>query len=265
MKDVILKVLSSPPTIIITIVCIVIIILIILKIKESVLKKEINSQQSSKTIYLNELTKIEKSSNTPQKKLDLLNTLSKKIFEEKYGLEQKLTYNDLTEKLRKKEQEHLSIFSKQMSHYYYSGERLNNKKINNLIEDLIKIITTINYDFDKVDKKKRRLDFKIIKKNPEDNLTKYEYLNTIQKNPRTYTDLKKSFELINKSALDLNELIRELYTKRDKKTKQKIKRIVSNYKKQISEIAQKTESPFERCILQQRLLKEHFKEIELLK
>ncbi|MFH1238245.1 MAG: hypothetical protein V1491_02295 [archaeon] len=262
MKDIILGILSSPLQIMIILVFIVLIILIILKIKESILKKEISSQKSSKTLYLKELNRIKRYSKTPKEKLDLLNILSKKIFREKYGLDEKLTYTDLSKKLRKKEQKRLSAFSEQMSIYYYSGEKLNDKKINNLIEDLIKIIMTINYNLEKVDKKKLELKPKIIKKN---NLTEYDYLNTIQKNPRTYTDLKKSFELINKQIQDLNNLIKESYYNTDRKTKQKMKNIVNDYKTRLLEIAQKTDSPFERCILQQKILEEHFKKIELLK
>ncbi len=265
MKEVILGVLSLPAQIMIIFVCIILIILVILKIKKSTLKKEINSQKSSREEYIEELTKTKKSGKSPEEKVDLLNDISKRIFEEKYGLNQKSTYNDLTKKLRERGQEQLSIFSKQMSLCYYSGEKLNKEKINKLIEDLIKIIMTTDHDIEKVDKKKSKFDLKRIKKNSDNNLTKYGYLNTIQKNPGIYTDLKKSFELTNRRILDLNKLIRELYTKGDKKTKQKIKRAVNNYKKQTSNIAQKTESPFKRCILQQNILKEHFKEIELLK
>ena len=224
-----------------------------------------NSQTSSKNRYIEELIKIKKSHKISKEKINLLNNISKKIFEEKYGLDQKLTYDDLTEKLRKKEQEKLSIFSKQMSLYYYSGKELNNNRINELIGYLIKIITTMDYDSEEIDKKNSKLGLKRIKKESNNNLTNPEYLNALQKNPKTYTNLKKSFESINEKMLKLNKLIKERYTQGDKRIKREIEETINNYKEQISKISQKTENPFERCILQQKILEESYKKIELLR
>lgn len=265
MKEVILGVLSLPSGIMITSVSILIIVLMILKVKKSTLKKELKSQKSSKDEYINELIKIEKSSKTPKEKLNLLNNLSKRIFKEKYGFDQKLAYAELTEKLRKNGQEKLSIFSKQMSILYYTKRELSNYEINELINYLIRIITTTNHDSERINNKNLNLGLKQIKKGLDKGFKKSEYLNALQKNPGTYTDLKKSFELINKKTLDLNKLIKELYTRADKKTKREIKKITDDYKKQISKITRKTENPFKMYILQQKLLEEYFKKIELLK
>ena len=65
--------------------------------------------------------------------------------------------------------------------------------------------------------------------------------------------------------LKLNKLIKERYTQGDKRIKREIEETINNYKEQISKISQKTENPFERCILQQKILEESYKKIELLR
>ena len=263
MKEVILGVLSSPIQIMIISVGIILILLEILKVKKSTLKKELKSQKSSRDLYIKELVKIEKSDKTPKEKLDLLNDISKKIFKEKYDLDEKLTYSDLAKTFLEKEQEQLSTFSNQMSTFYYSGKKLDNDKIDELTEYLMKIIVA-HHDTENIKKKHSKLDFKRIKKEPDYGLTNSAYLEILQKNPRTYTDLKKSLESINDETMDLNKLIKKLYTNSDKKNKQKIEKVIKNYKKQASNITKKTKNPFKRCMLQHKLLEEYFKKIELL-
>lgn len=264
MKDVILEVLSSPAQITIISVLIVLIILIILKFKKSILEKEFKSQRFSRDAYIKELVKIEKSIETPKEKLDSLRDISKKIFEEKYGLDPKLTYNKLKEKLKKKGEKELSIFSKQMSLFYYSGRELTNGQVDKLIEYLIRIIIKINRYSEKKYEEKSGLDFRRLKKEPSEELTDTEYLEALEKNPKTYTELKQSLKLINEDTKRFNKLIDELYTRGDKKIKEKIKGIINSYKKQVSMVSQKTTNPFKRSILQQKLLDEHFKKMELL-
>ena len=264
MKDVILGVLSSPAQIMIIFVLIILIVLVILKIKRSKLEKEFRSQRFSSDAYIKGLIKIEKSLKVPREKLDSLNEISKTIFEEKYGLDPKLTYNELTEKFRKRGEKQLSIFSKQMSLFYYSGKELTNNQIDELIEYLMKIILKINRDSKIRYEEKLKIDFKKLKRESSKGLTDSEYLSALEKNPKTYTELKQSLKLINEDTKRFNRLIEELYTRGDKKTKQRIEEVINSYKKQVSIISQKTENPFKRSILQQKLLDEHFKKIELL-
>ena len=264
MKDVILGILTSPAQITIISVIIVLTILTILKFKKSILEKEFKSQKFSRDTYIKELVKIEKSTKTPKEKLDSLSEISKTIFKEKYGLDPRLSYGELKERLQKKGEKELSIFSKQMSLFYYSGRELTNDQVDELIDYLIRTIIKINRYSEKRYEEKSKLDFKKLRKEPSEELTDTEYLGALEKNPRTYTELKQSLERINEDTKRFNELIEEIYTRGDKKTKQKTNEIINSYKKQVSMVSQKTKNPFKRSILQQKLLDEHFKKMELL-
>jgi hypothetical protein len=104
------------------------------KIKEEILKE--NERQH---FYKNELDSLKKQSIPLKNKLNKINELTRKYYKEHYNLDDKLTYLELAEQLKEKNQQPASKFCEKISELNYSGKSLTEQKINDLIDSLTSI------------------------------------------------------------------------------------------------------------------------------
>ena len=94
---------------------------------------EINADTSES--YVNELTRIGRSDNSADKKLELVNIVIKDFLRKKYHIKKNSEYSELIDFFLVKKKPSVAAFCHEMVEELYSGDEVNESKIQLIIED----------------------------------------------------------------------------------------------------------------------------------
>jgi len=269
----------SPIYILIAFIVISILAAIILTIIEIRLKKKVESyKDKTENMYVYEIRKIAVSNKDAQKKLDLINDLAKRFFSESLNINPQLNYSEMAEEFKKRKEEKLKEFCELMIFAYYSGEKISNEKINEIIRKLNEIIEkNVNYEINKLDFYKKITpeleSFYIYKKQSEvvlknimlsnSELMKEEDINKIKKiteqNPKLINELQKSSMFDRKAHKIFMSLFRKIYPKISEEQQNKLSEMVTNWREEQKLIV--TKNPFLYQFLELKLMDKYFKKI----
>ena len=156
MKSGILGLILSPVFILSTIVLITIIIAIKIIHIETKLKEKAGSIKEPRTKYLEELKNLKTSQIESKQKLDKLNSIYKNMIKERYDLSTRLNYYDLMEKLKDLYKDKTSNFSEKMAKAYYAEQKISNAEIDSLINELIKIIESQDWNNETLEERENK-------------------------------------------------------------------------------------------------------------
>jgi len=269
----------SPVYILIAFIAISIIAAIILTIIELKLKKKVDSYKNkTENIYVSELRKIASSNKENEKKLDMINDLAKKFFSEFFNTSPFLTYSEMVEEFKKRKEQKPREFCELMLFVYYSGEKITNEKINEIIRKLKEIIEkNLNYEINNLDFYKRMTpeleNFSIYKKQSEvvlknimlDNssLVKEENIDNIKiiinQNPKIIKELEKSSMFLKKAHKIFISIFRRIYPRLPQSQQNRLREIVTRWKEEQKSIV--TKNPFLYQLLELKLMDKYFKKI----
>jgi len=269
----------SPIYVLIAFITISVLAAIILTIIELRLKKKVDScKNKTENVYVSELRKIAASNKDAEKKLDLVNDLAKRFFSEFLNISPLLTYSEMAEEFKKRKEEKLKEFCELMLFAYYSGEKIDNEKINEIIRKLKAIMEkNLNYEINKLDFYKKMTpeleNFSLYKKQSEvvlknimlDNseLMKEENPNKIKKlveeNPKAAKDLEKSSMFLRKAHKIFISIFRRIYPKLPEAQQDKLKEIVTRWREEQKSIV--TKNPFLYQLLELKLMDKYFKKV----
>jgi hypothetical protein len=115
--------------------------IIILRAIESRNRIKIELEKNlGKETFTDKLKKIEIEKNNPEESIKTIGIIAKDFLSEKYLLDANQSYLQLSEELFKKELFLESKFCKNITEAFYSGERVDNRLISELVKDLKEII-----------------------------------------------------------------------------------------------------------------------------
>jgi hypothetical protein len=128
---------------IIFVLVILAILIIILKVieKEYQLKLELKKKDRN-IFYKRELNKIKETKRAPEKIIEVLNIVARGYFKEAFNSPYNLEYLELVDEFERLGKKECVIFCQLMSELAYSGDKIDEDKINNLLNLLDKIIDT---------------------------------------------------------------------------------------------------------------------------
>lgn len=269
----------SPIYILIAFIVISILAALILTIIEIRLRKKVESYKNkTENIYVSELEKIEVSNKDTQKKLDLINDLAKRFFSEILNINSLLTYSEMAEEFKKRKEEKLKEFCELMLFVYYSEEKINNEKINEITRKLKEIMKkNLNYEINKLDfykkitpelesfslyKKQSEVVLKnIMLSNPE--LIKEEDMNKIkeitEQNPKLVNEIQKSSMFNRKAHKIFISIFGKIYPKVSEEHQKKLSEIITKWREEQKLIV--TKNPFLYQFLELKLMDKYFKKI----
>ncbi len=122
---------------------------VILTFIEYRLKQKLKSQQYNPKKEIKNLKSQVYKQKDAKTKLNKINLSAKKYFEQVHNLKQSLDYSEIIKQFENKDKE-ITNFCKEMQESYYSGKKLENKKVNKLMNQLINIIKSRKHSESKV-------------------------------------------------------------------------------------------------------------------
>lgn len=112
---------------------------IILTFIEYRLKQKLKSQEYNPKKEIKNLKQQVYKQKDAKNKLNKINLSAKKYFEKIHNLKESMDYSEIIKYFENKDKE-ITNFCKKMQELYYSGKKIENKEVNSLMNQLIKLI-----------------------------------------------------------------------------------------------------------------------------
>ncbi|MDO8517284.1 MAG: hypothetical protein Q7S33_04105 [Nanoarchaeota archaeon] len=205
--EVISGLINNPVYLLIAIIALMIILIGSLYLIERKVKKEVKTiKKSEELFYINQLKALGKAKRGYAEKLNYINKISKRIFNEAFNLDEKLSYVELRDEFSKRKERKISIFCELMVETIYSDKEISDEKIRAIILRLIEILETIN--------KKKKLSEQLNKiaelKPVNKTKTIEEELKDIENESKTQEEAEKNKEVVEQESRSAEELFEDL-------------------------------------------------------
>lgn len=113
---------------------------ILLNLEKKLKKKVEVEKEIEENLYVTKIAQLKQSEKTVSELLNEISNLSKKLFNEKFGIPQNLGYSEISKTLEAQKRPRISELCKRIEWALYSGEEIDKFEVEKLLQDLERII-----------------------------------------------------------------------------------------------------------------------------
>lgn len=113
---------------------------ILLNLEKKLKKKVEVEKEIEENLYVTKIAQLKQSEKTVSELLNEISNLSKKLFNEKFGIPQNLGYSEISKTLEAQKRPRISELCKRIEWALYSGEEIDKFEVEKLLQDLERVI-----------------------------------------------------------------------------------------------------------------------------